>query len=430
MQNRNLIQTDVATTDVPGSDEARHRFEFEGKHYALECIDSYNAILQMRDDWIDLELRCPEKFTYFQTYDWCSKWSEVHAECPEDSDINVTQIYVLRSAEPDDFGKLLMIWPLFKTKSRAGIKVLITLGEPLGQYSGILFDAKTFSAKLGGEVVEQICSTSTCDAFTLNYFPGESMLSQILGDKGFSDKGGQKSMILDLEGMESWEAYRDTLPKNHKKQRNRRKNKLSKLGELTYDIMGPEHPEFKKNIHACIELKQIWMQETGRRKDVMSDPSVAAVLSSLGDTETADAHDSIFVHVLALDGKPIAFEVGMAFKGHYYSFLGAIDLQFHKFSPGKVQLEMAQKWAKENGFKKFDFLNDPSDYKAHWTNEVEPLHSKYVPITPSGYLYCWMWKTAVKPKLKELYQNFKPEDRRYFNQLFDLVGKLQGVGSR
>ena len=129
------------------------------------------------------------------------------------------------------------------------------------------------------------------------------------------------------------------------------------------------------------------------------------------------------------EGTSVGMELGMAFKGHYYSFLGAINMDFQKLSPGKIQMEMAQKWAKELGLKKFDFLNDPSDYKINWTNEIEPLRSQYVPISSAGYLYCWMWKTSVKPKLKEMYQNIKPEDRRYFNQLFNMVGRLQGKGA-
>lgn len=400
-------------------------FGFDGKRYSLECVETRAKMRELRYAWIDLESRSTEKYTYFQSFDWCMKWADVYAHEVNKNSIDEPQVYVLRSAEPDASGEALMIWPLCKTKSRAGIKVLITLGEPLGQYSGLMFDPDHFSVELGKEVVEQICASSECDAFTLNFFPVDSMLARILEGKGFADKSEQKSMILDLEGMESWEAYRNTLSTSNRKNRNKRKNKLSKLGDLTYDVFGSGDPEFIRNIDICLKLKQRWMEETGRREDVMSDPTVSSFLSSLGDADTKDDHNDTYIHVMSLDGRPIALELGMACKGHYYSYLGAIDLDFHKYSPGKIQIEMAQEWAKELGLKKFDFLNDPSGYKVNWTNEMEPLRSQYVPITSPGYLYCWMWKTSLKPKLKEMYHNFRPEDRRHFNQLFELIGKLQ-----
>lgn len=423
-----MLQKTNPTVFNPEPD-AISAFEHAGKRYSLECVNTREGMQDMQSEWIALETQCNEKYTYFQTFDWCMKWINAYGSESSDQKLDVPQIFILRDADASSEDDVLMIWPLFKTKSRAGIKVLITLGEPQGQYSGILYDPNRFSVELGKKVYQQICKSSECDAFTLNFFAENSMLAQVLNGEGFLDKSEQKSMILDLEHMESWEGYRNTLASSNRKQRNKRRNKLNKMGEVTYQVYSSGEPEFKNLVETCLAMKQVWMEQTGRREDVMTDPAMAEFLSSLGNRQTADKDNDTFMHVLALDGAPIALELGMAFQGHYYSFLGAINMDFQKLSPGKIQIEMAQEWAKEQDLRKFDFLNDPSEYKATWTNEREPLHSQYVPISSAGYLYCWMWKTSVKPKLKEMYQNIRPEDRRYFNQLFNLVGKLQGKSS-
>ena len=422
-----LQKTDSAIFSA--APEVISTFEHAGKRYVLECLNSGESMQDMREQWIALETRCSEKYTYFQTFDWCMKWVNAYVSEPSKNQLDIPQVFVLRDADPSGEDDVLMIWPLFKTRSRAGTKVLITLGEPQGQYSGILYDREHFPVELGKKVYEQIRASIECDAFTLNFFADNSIIAQILDGEGFLDKSEQKSMILDLEGMESWESYRNTLASSNRKQRNKRRNKLNKMGNVTYKVYSSGEPEFQDLVRECLAMKQVWMQQTGRREDVMTEPAMAEFLSSLGNPETANPNNDAFMHVLALDAVPVAMEMGMAFQGHYYSFLGAINMDFQKLSPGKIQIEMAQEWAKEQGLKKFDFLNDPSGYKATWTNETQFLRSQYVPISSAGYLYCWMWKTSLKPKLKEMYQNIRPDDRRFINHLFKFVGKLQGKSS-
>ena len=104
----------------------------------------------------------------------------------------------------------------------------------------------------------------------------------------------------------------------------------------------------------------------------------------------------------------IAMELGMRFHEDYYCFLGAIDLAYQKYSPGKVQMESAQRWAIETGIRRFDFLNDPSTYKSSWTNATEPLTASYVPLTSLGQIYCRLWMAGLRPSLRALYHGIGP----------------------
>ena len=124
---------------------------------------------------------------------------------------------------------------------------------------------------------------------------------------------------------------------------------------------------------------------------------------------------------LCIDDQPIALELGFAAGRDYYSYLGAIDLEFSKYSPGKLQIEEAQKWALEQGFRYFDFLNDPSAYKNGWTNLMVPLASRSFALSFRGYVHCLIWKKHLKPRVKQLYHNAGSNHRKIVTDLYKMI---------
>ena len=170
-------------------------------------------------------------------------------------------------------------------------------------------------------------------------------------------------------------------------------------------------------------MKQDWLKGTGRLGRDLFDPRFATFLHDLGSTPGKD-DDGVFLHALTLDGVPIAMELGMRFRKDYYCFLGAIDLAYQKFSPGKVQMEQAQRWAIETGIRRFDFLNDPSTYKSSWTNTTVPLTACYIPFTSLGQLYCRHWKAGLRPRLRALYDGIGPAWRCRFRKVVDALHRF------
>jgi CelD/BcsL family acetyltransferase involved in cellulose biosynthesis len=173
-------------------------------------------------------------------------------------------------------------------------------------------------------------------------------------------------------------------------------------------------------------MKQDWLKGTGRLGSDLFDPRFAAFLRGLGQA-TGEDGGRVYLHALTLEGTPIAMELGMRFRRDYYCFLGAIDLTYQKHSPGKVQMESAQRWAIESGIHRFDYLNDPSTYKSSWTNTAEPLTASYIPFTRLGHLYCRHWMAGLRPRLRALYDGIGPQTR---GRLLSVFTAIRGLGRR
>ena len=377
------------------------RVAFNGRLLELECRESLDELAALKDAWQTLERRCPEPFTYFQSFDWCINWTRTFLASGKEAGAG-PKVYVLW-----DGAECVMMWPLMTRRVRPALSVLVPLTSPMNQYATLLYDPERFDRALGHMVLDMIRKTGGCDAICLDHVPRSALLAELLDGKGTTPDLEQQSSILDLTGIPDWESHHRALPKKQRLQRNSRRNRLEKLGSLDYQVYPAGSPGYQEFIGRCITMKQDWLKGTGRLGLDLFDPRFAAFLRGLGSVGGED-DGRVFLHALSLDGVPIAMELGMRFHGHYYCFLGAIDLAYQKHSPGKVQMESAQRWAIETGIRRFDFLNDPSTYKSSWTNATEPLTASYVPLTGLGQIYCRLWMAGLRPSLRALYHGIGP----------------------
>jgi CelD/BcsL family acetyltransferase involved in cellulose biosynthesis len=394
------------------------RLVHQGRTLELECRESLEDIQDLKRDWQTLETRCPEPFTYFQSFDWCMNWCRAFMGA-EKTEVR-PRVYTLW-----DGADCLMIWPLMSRRVSPAITLLVPLTAQMSQYATLLYDPSRLDLALGRTVLEEIGRDGEADAICIDHAPQSSLLAQILDGKGVSPEDAQQSSILDLSGIKDWDSHHRALPKKQRLQRNSRRNRLEKLGTLDYQVYPAGTAGYAENIDRCIAMKQAWLKGTGRLGRDVFDPRFAAFLRGLGDTPSEDG-GRVFLHALTLDGAPIAMEIGMRFRQDYYCFLGAIDLAYQKFSPGKVQMENAQRWAIETGIRRFDFLNDPSTYKSSWTNTTEPLAACYLPLTSLGRLYCRHWMAGLKPRVRTLYHGIGAGTRARLLSALEAVQRFLG----
>ena len=195
------------------------------------------------------------------------------------------------------------------------------------------------------------------------------------------------------------------------------------MGKLEYRVSAGGSDEYRYLVEKCLAFKKIWLRETGRLPGRLGTPETQRFFQSLNFQEKTCDHDiGAVAHCLYLNEKPVGIELGMLCNNDYYSYLGAIDWDFRKYSPGKVQMEFAQRWAAEEGIRRFDFLNDPSDYKSYWTNSKQDLVSLNIPLTLKGYAYSRVWKTIVRPRLKLFYHKTGAANRELINKASSLLG--------
>ncbi|MDA4847470.1 GNAT family N-acetyltransferase [Hoeflea poritis] len=395
-------------------------YELDGDRYTLECLKTRAELDAFEGAWRQLERRCCELFIAFQTADWCLTWirSNLHNTAKKPVEPHV---FVLRKN-----GEAVLVWPTMKVRSRIGMRLLVSLTSPLSQYSNVIVDRASVPTKLTARALRDAIRFSKVDAAALDAIPDGSMLQSLTKKHGIPEIFHQESSILDLGKEEDMKSYLDALPKKTRRQRNQRRNKLTRMGKLDYRVHPGGSAEYKFLIGRALEMKNEWLQQTGRNAQTLSAPSTLRFLGQLsGDTNApGQCAEGAVAHGLYLDDKPIAIEIGLCQGRHYYVYLGAFDWSYRKYSPGKVQMEYSQNWAHEAGVKIYDFLGEPADYKAHWTNSACRIQSSHVPVTLLGLAYCATWKSVLRPAMKSAFARLDPRYRRM------LMGAVAAIAGR
>lgn len=390
-------------------------FDVGGQTYTLEYHESIEAVQNLGPQWQALEASCKDDFTFFQTFSWCAEYYNQFANDLTNRHCPLPQVFVLRKNQVP-----IMLWPMMRIQSRTGIKILTTATEPLGQYCNFLSNNTHFDDTIGKEALRHILDHANAHVVSFNYYPVESLIGRLVSDIGIKENSDYFSSILEFGEFKSWDEYYRSLSKSQRKDRRRTKSKLEAKGTLGYAVYEAGDADYAKYVAKALEMKTKWLEKTGRKPGILAEDLTCQMFSNLEMSKTEKGEGPL-VHVLLLDGAPIAIELGIVKAEKYCSYLGAIDWSLKDYGPGKVQMEMAQEWCFENGIKSFDLLHDPSGYKASWTNTQATMESRNVALGKRGYVYSILWKTYIRPKLKKAYHFAGKKNRKRVNKLVSLV---------
>ena len=387
--------------------------------FALGCLGTRAEIAAIEAEWRDLEARCSEPFTTFQSVDW-SLACLTNRETLTDGPWPAPAVYTLR--KNDD---LVLVWPLMIERNRVGLQLLKNLSAPYAQYSNLIVDADQAPREIVVAAIDDALSLSDADAALIERCPDGTALSDIVRSLGMAEYGQTSSSVLDLQSCGSWDECRAALPKKIRRRRNRRRNRLARHGALTFEVHRGGTEEYRDLVREALSMKTEWLRRTGRSSTQLSRPETLGFLSGV---PAMDAHGDIGIlaHGLYCDGKPIAIEIGLRKNGYYCAYMGAFDWAWRDLSPGKTQMEYSQQWAVEAGIETYDLLGEMCEYKAQWTNSTVPLHSRAIPLSAVGFVYCVSWRVALRPFAKWLMTSLGQNSRR---TVFGLISRLRGSAS-
>lgn len=352
--------------------------------------------------WRQLECRCPEPFTYFQSYDWCRTWLDTFtASASHERKPHIVAVW--------RDGRLAALWPGMVTSGLSGTRTITVLGAPHSQYSTALYDPALLDGAVVKALSQSLLEVGAGDVLCLSAIPECSLLGSIVAR---TDQGTQDNCtaVLDLAAYTSWEHYLTTLSGDHRRKRNQRRNKLGRCGELTFRAVHPGEADYRELLVACLTWKRQWLAETGRYSQGLSVNGHDAFLARLNGERAGPSGAVLFA--LEVSGRPVAIEFGFLHSHSYYAYLGSFDWELRAYSPGKVAMEMCQRWLIEKGFKSYDLLGNPAEYKATWSNRTIPLASASHSFSLKGHLIGTVWTSQVKPGLKRLYGSLPQGLRR------------------
>jgi CelD/BcsL family acetyltransferase involved in cellulose biosynthesis len=368
----------------------------------VELVTTVMAMRALERDWRALEDAGAESFSFFQGFDWNMRWVEQFVSAGDRIVIAVGR----------ERGRVVMIWPLMV--ARLGpIRVLTWLGEPFPQYGGVLLDRTVDRALWLREGWAAIRAVPGVSAIHLRRVRADDPSAAFLAGACRAMGEAQASCFMRLDRHATYDALYAALPSRRRRLRRKLQRKLEARGPLTLRIVfGGD--DFVDGLAEALRLKRTWLRDTGQVSKAISDGRLDGLLQSFAGTQ-AKCAARIAMGVLYCGEDPVAYEIAFHYRGHHYHYLITQAPAFVELSPSKVQIDLTQKWAIEEGMAVFDLLAPEDRYKRDLSDETIAITDFGQSLTPLGRGYI-AYQARFRPALK----------RAYISRVAPLLARLRG----
>jgi CelD/BcsL family acetyltransferase involved in cellulose biosynthesis len=179
---------------------------------------------------------------------------------------------------------------------------------------------------------------------------------------------GVRSPYLELPG--TWEELMAAVSRNLRSQLGRRRRALEREGRLVLrTTLGRDDEELERDLAAFFRIESSgW--KSGAGTAILSDPRTERLYTDFA--KAAAAAGWLRVHLLELDGVPVAGDLNCVFAGGIFLIKTGFDERYRQFSPGLVLRGDVLRAAVQEGSRFYDFLGGPDSYKLRWTTQLRP----------------------------------------------------------
>ncbi|MFN2555468.1 MAG: GNAT family N-acetyltransferase, partial [Nitriliruptorales bacterium] len=193
----------------------------------------------------------------------------------------------------------------------------------------------------------------------------------------------------------AWSELLSSVSRNLRSQVNRRRRALEREGKLVFRTTTSGGDDLERDLQAFFRLEASGWK--GRSKTaILSDPSTEHLYGSFA--RAAARTGWLRLHLLELDGVPIAGDLGCHFGRGGFLIKTAFDERYARLSPGLVLRAEALRASIAEGARFYDFLGAPDGYKLRWTSDVRPR------LVLDAYRGVWrpliLYRTRIRPALK------------------------------
>jgi CelD/BcsL family acetyltransferase involved in cellulose biosynthesis len=364
-----------------------------GGRCTVRVLALLEEILAISSEWQALDQKSTAPMTWFQSFEWCRNWLEIHGEASGSPLI----FQLLRG------GRTIAIWPMMKHHSRFGVKTLRSLGEPHTQYSNILTENGFLNLEEVNALRQALASLPGVDTAQFANVLANSPLASVLSSHVPLPELADAAVQLDLSSFGSLADYERTLSKKSLRNLKRGARLLSEQAKLDFKVLRPGAPRYREFIDAAIIMKKKWLRERARVGHGLLLPGHDRFLAAM--TAVADGTDGPYVFAVLSDGRPVAVEIGYLQRKHYYCYLGAFDWDLRICSPGKVQMHRTIAWLIQHGALTYDLLANAEGYKQDYCSVQTQLCSYAVDLTGKGRIYTRMWTRILEPAIIRIFRS-------------------------
>lgn len=344
-----------------------------GADYTIEVISNHAALSDLEIDWNRLSdaAKAPNVFT---TFGWFHAWSQ----------------RLSRDERPSQFRPHVIV--LKKNEAVAGLSPLtyrrasrFGFGVRKLEFSAVFADYNDLV--LGNDPVSQTNAV-------VDYMAHTSDLWDVLDLRDLRDSGEEISLLksaLSRSGLPHLlSPEREGCPympidgdassmmrrlSGRRRKHLRRQRELASAEELKIRIIENPHddPSLLKT------LGELELEKHSRKSWEAFIGAYPEVFQSLFDT--LGPRGWLYVALLELKGKPIAFQLGFRCGHKIWDYTKAHDGSFSRFAPGTLLLPALLDYGFQHGYDEYDFLRGEEPYKLVWSSES---HSRFRLIVWNG----------------------------------------------
>jgi len=359
--------------------------------YSVSLLKSYQEFLELEEDWADFISHC-EADHPFNTHRWLSVWWQCFGQGAD------PELLVVR-----DGARLVCCLPMITADAATyGMsmrrRALWVNGHSFR--SGVLCDSRHVACLQ--EAVDALMQINDWDVFDLQFLPKHygvhGALKELLvrSRVKFTVTPHMDSPRLAIEG--DWSSYFAGLSRSRRESVRRKVRKLIEREGATVTIIPGTADELGARLEDCWEVsRKTWKHAAG---------SSIAADSARVDFYTQIAMDPsnwIVLSLVDLDGRTIAFEYDLLYKGVLYNLKLGFDEDFKQLSPGYVLRVKLLQWAFENNVKVYDYMGFGQDYKNQFSDSV--IDHEHLRIYGRGLRSSYSY--TVEGRAKPLYRQVK-----------------------
>jgi CelD/BcsL family acetyltransferase involved in cellulose biosynthesis len=197
------------------------------------------------------------------------------------------------------------------------------------------------------------------------------------------------SPVLSLQGLASLADALSRCSANHRGDIGRRIRRLREKGELSFEVAGVRSAGAAlADFHARFVPAYAASWRARPEGCMLDRPGVGEFVGRV----VADGVAAGWARydALSLDGQPIAWHIGLAFRQRLYWWIPAHDRTWERYSPGKVLLALLIERAIGDGARDLHLLAGAQRYKLEWKADVVALSTiRWHAPTAKGTALAW-----------------------------------------
>lgn len=358
----------------------------------FDVITSRSDFDALADDWNDLFSRAARPPHVFQSFGFLWHWANCYhtAQSPE-------RLVILTGRRN---GHLAVVWPLV-LNTRAGLKTLSWMGDPVAQYGDILAAPDAADAASLDAAYAALRSRVRFDVLHLRRVRDDATIKPLLARIDATASDERHAPALSFGDTPSFDAFE---LRYAKKPRNNRRRLMRRLSENhTFNFVRPPNgPEARALAMHAVELKTKWLAQRGLFSPAFTSP---AFKKFFADTAEGRGHTAnCAVSALVVDGETAAIDVTFLAGGVSHLHIVVYHPKFEKSGVGTLLLEDDIRDACEHKLAGFDFLAPTARYKEDWADSSIAVFDWSKPVSVTGAIYAKAYVQRLRPMLRAMLQ--------------------------